>query len=141
MSDAQDWLTFALAVGAVVSLVAGWLRWVRPRYRRARAEVTGIRDSILGRDAIVDSITGREIEPALPGVGLRLAAQEERLGTLAEAFASLANSHAMLDDHETRIQALEVASVERIVSRAESAAGWRAMEEAIKAEPDADGTV
>jgi hypothetical protein len=136
MTVAQDWLTFLLAMGALLSLLVGWLRWVRPRYRRTRSEVTAIRDSILGRDAIRDSITGREIEPALPGVGTRLANQEEHLGVLADAVASLAKSHAVLDDHEKRIAALEVASVERIVSRAESAAGWRAMEAAALATPD-----
>jgi hypothetical protein len=69
-------------------------------------------------------------------VGVRLAATEEHLGVLAQAVATIAESHVRLEDHETRIVALEVASVERIVSRAESAAGWRAMEEAVKAQPD-----
>jgi hypothetical protein len=136
VTEAQDWLTFLLALGALLSVLVGWFRWVRPRYRRTRSEVTAIRDSILGRDAIRDSITGREIEPALPGVGVRLAATEEHLGVLAQAVATIAESHVRLEDHETRISALEVASVERIVSRAESAAGWRAMEAAAKAAPD-----
>ena len=46
------------------------------------------------------------------------------------------DQHVRLEDHEGRIKALEVASVERIVSRAESAAGWRAMEAAALATPD-----
>ena len=143
MSDAQDWVTFLLALATLLGVLIGWLHLVHPRILRGRSEVTAIRDSILGRDAIVDSITGREIEPALPGVGVRLAATEEHLGVLAESVASLVLMHERIDRVEMhdkvqdgRIDKLEEASVERIVSRAESAAGWRAMEEAIKAEPD-----
>ena len=136
MSDAQNWVTFLLALATLLGVLVGWFRLVRPRILRGRSEVTAIHDSILGRDAIVDSITGREIEPALPGVGVRLAATEEHLGVLAQAVATIAESHVRLEDHEQRLTRLEEASVERIVSRAESAAGWRAMEEAIKAEPD-----
>ncbi len=143
MSDAQNWVTFLLGLAALLGVLVGWLRWVRPRIRRGKSEVTAIRDSILGRDAIVDSITGREIEPALPGVGVRLAATEKHLGVLAESVASLVLMHERIDRVEmhdkvqdARIDKLEEASVERIVSRAESAAGWRAMEEAVKATPD-----
>lgn len=132
-----------ISIGAAVSLVAGWWRWVRPRYRRTKGEVTAIRDSILGRDAIRDSITGREIEPALPGVGVRLAATEEHLGVLAEAVASLAQNHVRVDDlerrvgvHDEEIAHLKAADAERIVNRVESVQLLRTMEEAIKAEPD-----
>lgn len=135
-ASAQDYLTLILAFGALCSGVAGWLKWVRPRYRRGKSEVTAIRDSILGRDAVRDTITGRELSPALPGVGVRLAATEQHLGTLAQAVATIAESHLRLEDHEKRLVTLEEASVERIVSRAESAAGWRAMEAAALSTPD-----
>ena len=136
MDTAQDWLKLGLGLGAAISLIAGWLRWVRPRYRRGRSQFVAARDSIIGRPAVYDSITGVEREPALPGVGVRLANTEAHLSVLAEAVASIAQSHARLEDHEVRLVALEAASVERIVSRAESAAGWRAMEAAARAQPD-----
>lgn len=127
MNDAQTLVTFILGLAALGGILLGWLRWLRPRLHRAQAEAVAIRDSIIGRDAIRDSITGREIAPALPGVGVRLEAQERHLGVLADAVASLAQSHDRLEDHEHRITKLETAAVERIVARAESAAGWRAV--------------
>lgn len=136
MSDA---LAAALGIVGLITAVGGWLKVIRPRWRRARAQFIAAKDSIIGRPAELDSITGREIAPALPGVGMRLASIEDHNGRLTEAVASLAKSHERLDDHETRISALEVASVERIVTRVESAAGWRAVEEAIRADPDTEG--
>ena len=135
MNDAQTLVTFILSLAALGGIALGWFRWLRPRIHRAQAEAIAIRDSIIGRDAIRDSITGREIAPALPGVGVRLEAQERHLGVLAEAVASLAKSDDQLEDHEKRITKLETAAVEQIVARAESAAGWRAVEEAVKAQP------
>ena len=146
MNEAGDWLTFTLALCGLLTVLVGWLKWVRPRYRRGRTQFVAARDSIIGRPAVYDSITGAEREPALPGVGVRLANTEEHLGTLAQAVATLAESHALLEDHtlrisnhEDRIKDLEEARVERIVGKVESAAAFRAMEAATKAQPDDDG--
>lgn len=134
LSDTQDWLTLFLAAGAVLSLIVGWVKVIRPRWHRGRSQFVAARDAIVGRDAVVDTITGVERSPALPGVGVRLANQEHHLGVLAEAVASIASSHHKLEDHESRILALEEATVERI--RADSAAAWGAMEAATKSTPD-----
>jgi hypothetical protein len=143
MNEAQDWVTFALALAAALGVLGGYFRWVLPRYRRLRSRVVAAWHSIFGRDAILDSTTGREIEPALPGVGMRLADQARDLSLLTESVAAIAKSHARLDDldiarldHENRIVKLEEAAVERVVTRAESAAAFRAMEAAVKAQPD-----
>jgi hypothetical protein len=120
---------------AILAALAGWLRWVRPKLKKTAGEVVAIRDSILGRDPIVDTITGREIEPALPGIGVRMASNEKQLGVLANAVAQIAHSHAQLENHEDRISRLEAGAVERVVTKAESAAAWRAME-AIAHDPD-----
>ena len=134
-----DLLALGLSLATALTVVAGWFRWVLPRYRRWRGQFVAARDSIIGRPAELDSITGTELAPALPGVGVRLEALERHLGVLADAVKSLAQSHVQLEDHEDRIQKLEIASVERIVTRVDSAAGWRAMEEAVKAQPDREG--
>jgi hypothetical protein len=74
---------------------------------------------------------------------MRLADQARDLSLLTESVAAIAKSHARLDDldiarldHENRIVKLEEAAVERVVTRAESAAAFRAMEAAVKAQPD-----
>ena len=134
-----------LAVGliAIIGAVLGWLKWLRPKIRRGKAEVVAVRDAILGRDAISDSITGREIEPPLPGVGVRVAHVEEsqretsrQIESIAVAITKLASQQEAIEDHEARIEQLEKAAVERIVTKQESAQAWRAMEAAANAQPD-----
>lgn len=129
-----------IGMGLVVLLAAigSWVRWLRPRVRKIGREVTGVRDSILGREAIHDSITGKEIAPALPGVGVRLAENERHLSVLSDAVAKIADSHVRLEDHESRIQKLEEAAVERVVGKAESIAAYRAIEAAAQASPPED---
>lgn len=105
------------------------------RTRRTAGEVTDkarrVSDSILGRPAVIDTITGKELAPALPGIG-------QRMDTVERAVIALADQHLKLDDHEGRIKALEEAAVERVVTRAESAQAWQTMEAAIKATPEED---
>jgi hypothetical protein len=124
----QAWGGAALTVVALLGVLVAWVRYVRPRLRNVSAQVVGVRDSILGREAIHDSITGREIVPALPGMGVRMAGLESAQAALMEAVAKLADEHIRLEDHERRIVALEVSGFERVVTRAESAQAWRAME-------------
>jgi hypothetical protein len=134
--NATQTLLATLSAGILVLTgLAAWLRWVRPRIQKTRGEVVAIRDSILGRDPIVDTITGREIEPALPGIGVRMAANEHNLERLTDAVSQIAQSHARLENHEERIVQLEAGAVERVMTKAESAAAWRAIA-AVAGEPD-----
>lgn len=135
MSDA---LAFALSAAGLVGIIAGWLRWIRPRWRRAGREWQSAKDSLLGREAVVDSITGREVLPALPGVGVRLDTQERHLAAIEKALTTLAADSAQLANHEERIRALEVAAIERVAARAESVAAWRAVEAVAANEPSAE---
>src|SRR5690348_13404056 len=123
----------ALAIAGLLAIVAGWIRWARPRIQRARADSVAIRDAILGRDAVLDSITGKELAPFLPGIGQRMANTEAQMAVITEAVAKLADTHQRLDRHEERIEKLEAAAVERVVTRTESAQMFRAMEAAINA--------
>lgn len=124
-----------LALVTLSGIVLGWIRVIRPRIHRGRKEVVAVRDAILGREAITDSITGKELAPAVPGMGVRMATTEENLRILADAVAKIADSHLRLDDHESRIKNLEDARVERVVNRVESAQAWRTIEKAIDADP------
>lgn len=132
-------------VGLVISvcvlggILVGWAKWLRPRYRRNRDRFVSAMDSLVGRDAVYDSITGKEIAPALPGMGVRMAQQEQQMQVLTDAVAKIAESHERLDDHERRLHKLEVAAVERVVTRAESAEAWRAIAAVAETQPpDAD---
>lgn len=98
---------FLTAAAAAVGVLAGWLRWIRPRWRHLRGEAIAARDQLLGRDEIVDSITGRQIAPPLPGVGVRLETQEHLLAEVVGAVRQLADTSQRLDDHEQRLERLE----------------------------------
>lgn len=116
-----------LSFVAVATVVVGWFKWLRPRVKRAQQESVAIRDAILGRDAILDSITGEERVPALPGIGMRMA-------TVEEALVALADVHVKMLDHEERIRSLETGSLERIAARADSVAAFKAIEAIAKEE-------
>lgn len=132
----------AATVVALVSALAGWWRWGRPRLEKAKQEATAMRDAILGREPVVDTITGRELAPALPGIGVRMATTEEQMALLTDAVAKIADSHVRLAHIETRVDELAVdvaelkaGTLERVIARAESASAWSAVEAAVKAQP------
>lgn len=144
MIDALDNYTrIILAAIGILAAVVGWLGWVRPRWRAFWAKVTAAFDALIGRPAIHDSITGKEISPALPGIGSRMATQEAQMQIMATAVARLAESHERLNDHEVRItatedriDALEVGATERVVNRVDSIAAWEAVRAAAEAQPE-----
>lgn len=134
MSPAESVILAAAVVAALAALSKYGLKVWRA-WRVARAKVTAVGDAILGREAVVDTITGKEIAPALPGMGVRMAHQEQQMEAITAAVTRLASQHEALKDHETRISRLEEAAVERVVTRAESAAAWSAVEAVAKSQP------
>jgi uncharacterized coiled-coil protein SlyX len=137
-----------LLLTTVLGAVGAWWKWLLPRWRDLVADVRKARDSIVGRDAIVDSITDEVRVPALPGIGVRMAHQEQQMELLTVTVTKLVDQQVhqqrleqRVDAHDNRIKKLEEAQVERVVSRVESTAAFRAIEEAIKATPDAEGDV
>lgn len=143
MPDIDATARLIIGIGSAIAVVGAWLAWLRPRYYKSKHDAAAIRDAILGRDAVTDSITGKELAPPLPGIGQRMATQETQMAEITSAVAAIAATHLQLtrmdrtiDEHEDRIKALEDASVERVVTKAESAAAWRAMEAAALAKPD-----
>lgn len=106
--------TIMLSLTAVVAAVAGWVRWARPRLSRAHRDLTGVRDVLLGREAVLDSITGEMISPPVEGIGQRMASTERQIEQIARTMTTLARTTGHLDrvdkrlaDHEARIAALE----------------------------------
>lgn len=125
----MDALTKAIAFAVTaVGAMFGIYRWFRPKWRAISADVQAGRDALVGRDAVVDSITGKELAPALPGIGVRMA-------TMETAVAKLVETTLRLDDHELRITSLEEGAVERVAAKLESAQAWRAVEAVAKATP------
>jgi len=123
--------TTIVAIAATLGALAICWRYVRRgwrAWRAARTKATAVMDAILGRDAILDSITGEEIAPALPGMGVRLAQQEQQMELITAAVTSLASQKDALNDHERRIKALEDAALERVAAKTEATAAWRAVE-------------
>jgi hypothetical protein len=121
----------------LLGLVFGYLWKVRPGVKQVASDVRAGRDALVGRPAVYDSITGRELAPALKGIGVRMDTNEQQLGELTVAFAKLADSTLRLDEHDQRLKRLEEGVVERVVTRAESTAAWRAVE-AIATQPADD---
>jgi hypothetical protein len=115
-------------LGILAIVVPVWLKWGRPTYKALVRDFRAGRDALVGRDAVLDNLSGRELAPALPGIGKRMENFESALMTLAENQSVLVN-------HEDRIMALEQGAIERIVSRAETTAAYGAMEAAYRSQP------
>jgi hypothetical protein len=137
-----------LLLTAVLGAIGAWVRWIRPRWRKARAKWTMAVDSIVGREEVRDSITDEVKIPALPGIGVRMAAVERHGEMLAVAVQKLVDQQVHQEKLERRVDRIEAdveelksARVERVVSKAESIAAWKAIEATAKATPDAEGEV
>lgn len=99
-------------------------------------DVRGFRDAILGREEQRDSITREVVQPALPGIGVRMAHQESQMAEVTRALTTLVDQDRRLNDHEGRIVRLEGAADERMLTKIESIAAFDAMAKAHDARPD-----
>lgn len=147
----DDANTLATIFGSVIvglgALWGGWRKWLRPKVHQGRSTWISVRDSLVGREAQHDSITGREIQPALPSLGVRMESMEraavetnETLKHVVELVRSQQQQDQHIANHEKRITALEDGTIERIAAKAESVAAWRAVEAVAKSAPPDDGT-
>lgn len=138
-------VSIALGVIALVGALVGYLRWLRPKYRRGKGELVKAKDSIIGRPAIVDSITGRVLAPELPGIGQRIESVErnqvetrDALRHIATLLESQQAQDHRLNEHESRLSRLEEAVVERVATKVESMAAWQAVAKVAESIPPAD---
>lgn len=120
-------VTIASCLAAVLGAVFSWLRWIRPPVRRWIHRTGAALDTLAGREAIVDNITGKVYSEALPSIGVRMASVEGSVARLVEVIESQHQQDKRLDDHDHRIGQLENGAIERIATKAESAQAWRAM--------------
>lgn len=131
----NDIIGLVLGLLALLGALLSYLRWVHPRIKKARATARAATDALLGRDAILDTITGEEIHPALPGVGARMAHQEQQMELLTVTVTKLVDQQVhqqklerRVDGLEHRVKGLEDQTIERVAGKAESVAAWRAVE-------------
>lgn len=91
----------------LIGLWLGWLKVLRPRARRLWRRLDGALDTLGGRPPIVDNASGREIAPALPPLGERLATIEDALVHLMTTNTRMDKLTIRVDDHARRLTALE----------------------------------
>lgn len=96
---------FAILTALTATFVA--YRSVMKHVRLWSNTATKVSDVLLGRDAVIDSITGQELSPPLPGIGTRMSKQEDQMELLTKAVSTLSENHTRIDDHERRLTALE----------------------------------
>jgi hypothetical protein len=138
ISDADLLSKLLATVIAILTATFGFFRWVRPRVKQAASDIQAGRDALIGRDAIYDSITGKELVPALPGIGVRMSTNEAQLSDLVGAVSKLADNDHRLTEVEERVKRLEAGVVERVVTKAESLQAWRAVEAVANGTPPDD---
>jgi len=118
----------------LLALWVGWIKLARPKLRRARNRVSGAIDALMGREAISDPVSGKELAPALPGIGQRMATVEDTLAKLTEVVSEQAKLNGRVDRIEDQVgrntenlAVIMAATAERIVTKAEAAEMWRAI--------------
>ncbi len=131
----MDALQYVVTFGGAVAVVLGWWKVVWPRLRSFTRKANSALDTLVGSDAITDPQTGRELRPAQPGAGVRLANVESALVQIGAAVTELSEIRNELVDHHRRIERLEASAIERIVTKAESASAWQAVAAAQQSDP------
>lgn len=115
-------LQWCLAAAGLVAILLGYWRKGRPFFKR----FTGGLDVLVGRTEFTDVATGKKV-PAIPPLGTALAEMREDITVLTTTVAVVADQQVQIKDLVTRVTALEAGMVERIVTKAESAAMWQAV--------------
>lgn len=143
----SDTVEVTVAVtGLITALGGAWLRWGLPRWQAFRAKTTAALDSLVGRPAVVDSITGVERVPALPGIGVRMDHAERQMELLTTTVAKLADQEAAITElrevaaqHAKDIALLQAGVVERVANKVEQTELFKTMQRMQDEDPTLDG--
>lgn len=129
-SSLEGWMQGVILMGLCVATLVAFFKWLAPRVSNVREDARAIRDTLVGRPASRDSITGRPIPgTARPSIG-------ERVEDLTGEVRALVENNQRLDDHEKRIERIEDAlHIDRRLDKIESVQLLRTMETAIQSEP------
>lgn len=134
----SDTLQLVVLLGAAGAVLLAVLKWVRPKSREVVKDFVAGRDALVGRPAVYDSITGKEIAPALPGIGQRVTTLEEAIPAISVALTRMSDMHVRVSGVEDRVGRLERMEGERSLARTESIELLRTIDNAIKADPKED---
>lgn len=136
--DRIDWY---LKVAALIASIYAGFKWGVPLLGRFLRDIRAIRDSILGREAQIDSITKEQISPALPSLGVRLASLEQTSEFLLAKANAIEhevrnNDGSSLKDSVDRVEQ-QFRSIEQSFSTMADAQKdmWRAIEAVARAQP------
>lgn len=128
---AENILAALGVAGAIVTIlggggVLGWWWRKQPERERDRERNAAVADAILGEPEVTDR-SGEVIQPARPGLVHRVGTVEEAVIKMGDLAALITEALRRIDTVDARVQVLERATVERLLTKAESAAMWKAV--------------
>lgn len=124
----------AFLVVALGSLAAS-ARWVWPRLARFFRSLDTMFETINGRPAELDR-AGRVVSQPVPSLGVQISDLRQAVADQANQDARITAVEEAVTDLGKRVTAMESGhQIERIVTRAESAQAWKAVE-AIATQPE-----
>lgn len=136
------WLQAFIMFSTALGFLAAFLKWVKPitRAKAVSSDLRAIRDTLVGRPAMRDSITGAIIPgTARPSIGQRMDDMAESVKKLADASTRLDAHDARFKDHDKRLSRIEDAlSIDRRLDKIESVQLLRTIETAVQADPGDD---
>lgn len=128
MDGTQQVVAITGGVLAIVGLAGGWwYKWGR--------QMTATSEAILGRAEVTDR-SGAVIQEAQPGMPAQVARLTEMVGRLADMHHRVDSVENRLGRVEERVEVLEAGTVERVMTKVESATAFSAIEAAVKATPE-----
>lgn len=140
LDSANSFVALLLGIAGVVTIALTLSRWyfktLKPRHLEKERDRIAQRDVLVGRPAVPDSITGKILAPALPGIGQRMDTIEQAVAELARSNQRHEAHEAHLARHDREIADLAAGAMERIVGKVESVAAWQAVEAVAKKPED-----
>jgi hypothetical protein len=129
-SSLDPFLQTIITLGLVIGVLMGFFKWVRPRIKNFFSDLRAIRDTLVGRPAMRDSVTQKLLPgTALLSIGDRMAVQEASLVQIAEAVETLATNTDRITRLELTVDRIEKALTdERILGKIEGVQMLRTME-------------
>lgn len=138
----EGWMRGVILVGLAVGTLVAFLKWTGPRVASVRSDARAIRDTLVGRPPVRDSITKKVVSPAIPSIGERMASQEASMAQVASAVDKLADATSRLTHLEERMTRVEDALItDRRLEKIESVQLLRTIETAVQSDPGADPTI
>lgn len=137
---AAEMLAYVGIAGGLVTIlggggVLGWWWRKQPERERERERGSAVADAILGEPEVRDR-SGQVIQQGRPGLVHRVSSVEEAVVQIGNMTGLLNEALKRIDTLDERLAVIERSTIERILTKAESASMWKA----IANRDDIDGT-